>query len=707
MVQVVDGIDQDNLPGLKKDVERAYEYWKPNYDRYHKFRKFVFDTSLTSDDIEVLKMLQKPQIECNIQEAYISRLRGEFSKQEPSIEVSAAPGKPIDLRLIKTVEDYTRALLFEANNNSFEYDVYTDLLSGGFSVMKDWTEYEHQESFNQIIKIGRPYDVTMCGFDPLSQLHDKSDGRYCFELFPKSKDEFKDEFPEIDINRISFIRNVEGFNWAYQNNNEDILLMCQFYMKKKKRQKLLLLPHGKSMLASDYNKDLKIWEAAMQKGLVVTPPPQPIDSRMTETYKIWRYTFIPTQIIEVVETDYAYFPLIFVDGNSITIKDNSKGSSQLMTRPYIYHAQGIQKLKNYAMQNLGNELENMVQHKWKVAKESIPQEYSGAYTNNQIPNIIIYNAYENMDVNKPLPPPEEVVRPPIPQEITNTFMIADQSMQAILGSYDAQLGIQQTQLSGVAIQEGATQSNATAMPYIVGFLRGLNSLLRNAVDLYPKYMKGEQSITLRDSQGNTRTQEINTPNGIKFDYKASDLNIRVSAGVNFAIQKTKAMQQITTLMQASPLFAQFMNEDGLEILINNLECKDSDELKVKAKVFMQKMAQQKQQAANMPPPQIMELQLKQQAMQLQAQQQAQESQLKAQELAIKQQDANTDRLDVMGKLHNANKEMAVQVKKADAEEFSKAAELHLQHNDMLHDHTMRELEMRQNITNSRQNKEKE
>jgi len=44
-----------------------------------------------------------------------------------------------------------------------------------------------------------------------------------------------------------------------------------------------------------------------------------------------------------------------------------------MTR-LMLPCRGYPKLKNFAGQTLGNELENMIQHKFIVAKESLPQE---------------------------------------------------------------------------------------------------------------------------------------------------------------------------------------------------------------------------------------------------------------------------------------------------------------------------------------------
>lgn len=70
--------------------------------------------------------------------------------------------------------------------------------------------------------------------DPLAVLPHKGDGRYCFALIPKTKEEFQAEYPNIDLSTLKFSPRLEGFNWSYQNQQEEILLLCDDFIKKKK-----------------------------------------------------------------------------------------------------------------------------------------------------------------------------------------------------------------------------------------------------------------------------------------------------------------------------------------------------------------------------------------------------------------------------------------------------------------------------------------
>ncbi|MFA6080724.1 MAG: portal protein [Candidatus Gracilibacteria bacterium] len=691
------------LDRLKKNVRNSYQNFQPNYKRFNEFRRFVFDSSLTDDDRMILDALKKPKIEFNIGEAYISRLRGEFSKQQPSIVVTADDGAKVSAELIDVVGAHLKHILFDANKNSCEYNVYTDILSGGFSAIKIWTEYAHPMSFNQVIKFDRVYDPTLVGFDPLARLPHKGDGRWCFELFPKSREEFEEEHPDVDLHGIDFTRNVEGFNWSYSNNQEDVLLLCDYYEKKKRKKRIVELVNGYTMTVDDYEQFLFHWN---ESGLIEQAPKIKGKPRWTEIETICRYRFIENKVIEYVETDYPALPIVFVDGNSILIRDGSnQGSFIQMTRPYIYHLKGLQQLKNFAGQTLANELENLVQHKFKVAKESLPDEqaYLDAYTNIQLANTLVYKAFKDNDPTQAVPAPMEIQRVPPPAEVINTFTLVDQMAQSILGSYDASLGINDNQLSGTAIVEGATQSNAAAMPYIVGFLQALTQVANIVVQLIPKYYVTPRTIPVVNGEGEREYQKINQPGGVYTNYDENALSVKVEAGVNFAIQKSRSLNQIVTMSQAMPIFGQFMNSKGLKVLIDNLEISGTEQLKELADQFMEEMAkqqqmqQEQQQQAMQNNPMAMKARNEQMKLQLDAQQDQVENQLKAAGIAIEKQEADTNFLKVLTEMQSSKIELEVAQARAQAEETRAAVDLAIKHADMQHTHRLKEKEIDHNI----------
>jgi hypothetical protein len=684
---------QSNLARIKEQVRKSYDYFKPNYDRYNEFRKFVFDSSLTSDEITLLMTLSKPQLEFNVMEAYISRLLGEFSKQEPDIEVSADDQNSTEPLVIKVIEQHLRHTLSDQDNHHTRYEVYKDILSGGFSVMKVTTDYAHPMSFNQTINIERAFDPTLCGFDQLARMSHKGDGRFCYELFPRAKEEFLEEYPDVPLDEINFRRDFAGFNWSYLNDSTPIIIVCDFYEKKKKKVSIVQTSDGKVVTQKKYKEMLDTWDDFSVPPVIVGKP------RTTMIETISRYRLIENRVIEHEETDFTMLPLVFFDGNSVLIKTPKNGNVRQVTRPYIYHAKGAQRLKNYAGIALANEIENTVQHKFMVAKEALPkeEEYLQAYKDVQKANVLVYNSVYEEDPNQQIGNPiREIQKVPAPPEIVQAFTGADQLMQGILGNYDASLGINNNQLSGTAIVEAATQSNATAMPYIVGYMQGLQRVAQIYVDLMPKYYTTPSTLPVMDEEGKKSYVKTNQQDGVDLFFDSNALNVIVKAGASFQVQKSRTIMMIKEIMGMSPQFAQFIAEKGLPFVLDNLEGRGIEQLKDMVDGWLKELAQQKQ----------MMMQQQQQEMQnnpamLKAQTDAKKLEIEAQksqaQFSMDMAKLQMDEAKVMADLQSSKEANLVQIVKANTERFSKQIDLQLKKMDMHHRHNKEVIELHHTI----------
>ncbi|HLX54636.1 MAG TPA: hypothetical protein VKR58_11875 [Aquella sp.] len=680
---------QNDLDRIKNTIRRAHDYFKPNYDRYNEFRRFVFESTLREEDITLLMTISRPQLEFNVLEAYISRLLGEFSKQEPDIEVSADDQNKADPMTIQVVEQHLRHTLTDSKNHHTRYEVYKDLLSGGFSSLKVLTDYASPMSMHQDILIERVYDPTLVGFDTLARYAHKGDGRYCFELFPREKEEFENDYPEIAINDLNFRRDFAGFNWSYLNDSTQIVMIADYYEKKKKEIKIVEVRGQGVMRLEEYEKMLAEWSE-------LAPPPVMIGKpRKSEIDRIVRYRLIENQILEYVETDFSHLPLIFVDGNSVLIKTPKNGNIRQVTRPYVYHAKGAQRLKNYSGIALANEIENTVQHKFMVAKEALPKEedFLAAYKDVQKASVMVFNSVHEQNPDFPIQNPiREIMRMPAPPEIFQAFQGSDSLIQQILGSYDAALGINNNQLSGIALVEAATQSNAAAMPYIVGYLQGYQRAAQLYVDLMPKYHTTPRTLPVMDEEGRKGFIKINQQDGMDMDFDTNALNVIVKAGASFQVQKSRTIMMVKEMMGMSPLFAQFIAEKGLNFVLDNMEGKGIDQLKSLVDGWLKEMQQQKQMAmqAQQAEMQNNPLAMRNQIDIMKVQQEREKAQLEHKVEMLKLQNQENE---VMAKMQIAKDEQGVQLVKAETERFSKAADLAMKKHDMHHRHAKETIEI--------------
>lgn len=677
---------QDRLSTITKRVRNGYEYFRENYDRYNDFIRFVFESNLTPDEIAMLQGIGRPQLEFNVLESRISRLLGEFSKQEPDIMVTADDEQKVDWVTIKVVEQHLRHTLLDIDNHHTRYQVYKDVLAGGFSVLKVYTEYANPMSMDQVIKIDR-VEPTLAVFDKSATLSHKGDGQFCAQLFPMTREEFELEYPDIPVNSLSFARKFEGINWSYMNDNEQTLLVCDYYEKKKMHKTIVRVrddkdPSGKVMIKEDFDKMVEDWND-------ITMPPQIIGKpRKTIIERIDRYRAIENQVIEYEQTDFDFLPLVFVDGSSKIISTSKQGRVRQVTRPYVYHAKGAQRLKNYAGIGMAYQMETLGPPKLLVAKEALPKEeqFRQAYDEVQTSNVIVYNSVHESNPEWPISNPiREMQTPQFPPQLAQTFMGADSLIEQILGSYDASLGINNNQLSGLAIVEGATQSNSAAMPYIVGPMQGLQRAAQIYVSLLPKYYRTPRTIPILDDEGKRSFVKINTEDGLPFDFDTNALNVVVKAGASFQVQKSRTIMMVKEMMGMSPEFSQFIASKGLNFVLDNMEGKGIEQLKSMVKEWQQEQEQMKQQAMQM---QQQESQnnpaiMKQQVDMQKIQQTAQKDQA---QFEVDMQKIQLDKQKLVGEMAISQQQSAVQLVKAQTEKFAKEADIHIKHIDMAHRH---------------------
>ncbi len=695
---VVDNKQDNNDPQfelnrIKANIERSILYWKPNAKRFHQFQKFVFKTGLSGSDKSSLNTTQKPILEFNIVNAPVSRQCGEFSKQEPSIEVSARAGKPVDPRLIEFVDGHLRYIFDEAKKQNVQYHTYRDSISGGYSDLKYWPEYENEMSFDQVIRVGKSYNPTMTGHDPMAKEVDKSDAEFYFELFPIDKEQFKKENPDIPLDQLQFVKFDGMFNWSFRNQEQYVLVVADYYEKVKTKKKIVLLANDAVMLESEYKEELKKWE---ESGNVAQPPIIK-EERISDFIHIKRSRIMESKIIEQKDTLFKYNNIIFVDGDSVIIQDEDNANMEQFTKPYVYHAEGLQRLTNFTGQVIGNDFENMVQHKFMIAEEALPtqEEAQDAWNEPQKAQLLVHKAFSDINPDKPLPIPQAVNRVGLPPEVLATFNSSMQMLQNILGSYDASLAQNEQQISGVAIVEAATLSNAAAMPYVVNYMQSLTTLANGVVDLLPKLNKRARVLPIIRKDGTKDEVKINQKDGIYLNYDSNHLQVKVEAGVNFAISKNKALQQLTLLMKISPEFAEFMNDVGLETLLDNIEFRNSDLLRSKVKQWQE---MKKKQKAQQPDPEVIKAEaMKQQAqnqqqqlqiVQGQLQNEVQKTQLKGEEISskatletekllIEKEKVDNERLEIMQKAGESQDKLMTGLAKAEAEEVRARADLGL------------------------------
>jgi hypothetical protein len=666
-------------------VKDAREYFHDNNKRFHYFRNVFFNTSIEPKQEAAWIAQKKSILEFNIGESFISRLLGEWSKQEPSLIVRPKNDNPVGIKECEFVEDYLRYLLFDANKKFLEYDTYQETMSGGFSSALLFTDYEDGRSFNQVFKIEKSYDPTLTGFDPLAVLPDKSDANYAYEIFPKTDDELK--CMGIDTEDLKFDQSSENvnFSWSFSQsgNNKKIGVVCHLYKKYHVEKKIYKLNTGFTMDEDE----LKVHMEMLDK-LKIKFKPQILKERVSYTTEVYRYTIIENKILECKKVIFNNIPLVFFDGNSVYLRKDENAPLKQMTRPYLYQLLGTQRLKNLAGITLGNELERRMQAKWKMAIEGLPTqpEYREALLNDQIPALVMYKAFRDDLPTVPIPPPQEVMQPPAPPEIMQTFDLCDKTSQIVLGAVNGGMPNGNSNpffaASGEAIQEATTNSNAAAMPYVDRYLQSLAHIGQMIVDAMPLVLKDPQKIPVKRRSGDKEYVNINQPGGMSINFPSGAIEVCVTAGVNFEIQKKQSLAQMAVTGQAFPVFADFMGKKGLSVIVDNIDCRGSDQLKLLVKEYeadMKKQTAAQAQSGQQQKPMLMKIQAQmqdnEQKNQLEQQKLSVNSQLEEKKLNIEHLEQVNNATKILLKAHEQENKNTVDLHKSQVEQTGQLVDL--------------------------------
>jgi hypothetical protein len=301
-------------------------------------------------------------------------------------------------------------------------------------------------------------------------------------------------------------------------------------------------------------------------------------------------------------------------------------------------------------------------------------------------NVYVFNSTYEGNPDQPINNAiREYQKPPAPPEIMQTFGSADSLVEQILGSYDASLGINNNQLSGVAIVEGATQSNSAAMPYVVGFMQGLQRAAQIYVDLLPKYYVTPRTLPIIDEEGKRHFVKINTKDGVPFDFDTNALNVIVKAGASFQVQKSRTIMMVKDMMGMSQEFSQFIASKGLNFVLDNMEGKGIEQLKSMVKEWQQEQEQMKQQAQQMQQqemqnnPAQMKIQVEMAKLKHETEKDTAQHILEMQKLELEKEKLQIEK-------EASERQAEVQLIKAETERAVHHANTHMKHHDLTHNH---------------------
>lgn len=697
--------EAEKLERFKKNIKEYFGFFDENIQNYKRWMSFAFKDTITADQKSASERMSRPKIQINYTEPFLARLLGEYSSMTPEPVVQGNDTGDRRNAMLTTLIEGHMADIFDRYNESERDQVVLEQCTGGFSVLKVLNDYLNDQTFDQMLGIYKCKDPTLCFFDPMDRSLNKQNSKRWGEIHPFDRRDFEEKYPQFKeySDKLQY-NDTPPMPWSYKNQQQDILLLAEYYNIEYVSKNLVELADNSVKLESDYNQLKKNWTE-------LAPPPVVKRRRKVKQGIVKRYLFIGNKIIDEQIVDYPSCNYFFVPGKSAWIYSDSTSSQvEQVTCSYIKNAVDPQNMLNGMAQAIGAYSERIMAQKYIIEETTVSDPES--WKNPNKPGNLLWRSNPDGQGEKPAPIP--VQQQDLPQTIVVMYQSMMQTMQNALGVYDASLGIYDKDLSGIAIENAATQNNSVSMPFFRNYLCAINCASSFILKMFPKVYIAEMKLPLLDKEGNRHFPTINKtlPNGekdpmsLQIQPSTFDLNtqVKVNAGQTFTLQKDKSLKTMIEMSQAFPRLGDIINRKGLSLVARQLDIRDKDKLEqlIKEEDEMQKNAPPQ------PNPMQVEIQLKQQEMMMKQQKDQMDAQIKIKQLQLDQEKLANEMRIAEIQLAQSTANDAIQHEKVMAEINShrmdaaaSLAEAELKHNDQLHRHTIDVMKMHDSRENEK------
>lgn len=553
----------DIIKDAREALALSYEFDKDNRKEAVEDLRFV--AGFQWSDSARQERQGRPLITINRSGQFIRQVSNPIRQNMPTIKVE--PDGDDD----KDMADIANGLIRRIQYNSSASHVYANAVEhmvacgiGWFQVAQD---YASDESFDQEIFIKRIFNPLSVYPDPSSLEPDRSDMNWCLvsEIWPNEA--FKRKWPGKQLVSVDMPDNAAS-QQAVAWGNADTQRVAQYWRRKEVSKQVAQLTNGDIV-----DMDL-LQKVAPQYADQVKP--HIANTRSVKGHKVEMVMVSGAEILEdPYECPCKWIPIIPVIGNEVPLEQGTyrHGLIRFQREP--------QQLHNYFMSVAAETLGQQPKSPYVVVAKTIAKWKT--LWDNANRNPTPYLPYDPDPTAPNGGRPERIAPPPLPAGLIQMAQMLSDDMKATTGIYDAALGAQSNETSGVAIGARVQQGDQATFHYVDNLEHGLEHLGRILLDMIPKVYDNDRTIRIKNADDTERTVAINRPvmavDGESIVHndlsKMSFNSVRVVLGPSFASRKQQAAQMLLQLIQAVPDVAAVAGD----LIAKNLDFDGSEELR--------------------------------------------------------------------------------------------------------------------------------
>jgi hypothetical protein len=488
----------------EKLITRAQKQFKSYMDWEGDFRQsFAEDIRFANGDADnqwqwdgtVLQSRKDcPSMTINMTWIHCALVQNEIKKNPPSITVRPVGGGAT----MKSAEVYG-GLIREISRASDAINIYLKasetLVQGGVGYWRVLTEYESEDSFDQVIRIRSLRNPLGAAMDPDAKEPSGADANWAM-IFEDVKNEYLEDEHEKYKDSVgsenAITANIAASDWK----NEDYTRVAEWYEKEKFQDQLLGYADPESgAFSTAFLGDIK--DSEIKQRILADPKTQ---KRPVTRSRICWYKIFGDKIVDYREVPGKRFiPIVRVVGQETIIDGN------LDRKGIVRGLKDSQRNMNYWVSAGAMQVALQTNVPWVGPAEAFENIKQWEDANR---GRFAYLPYNHKDADgEALPPPTRPAPPVLATAYIQGIQIASQQFKDITGQHEATLGKQDNAESSLAIRARQGQGETSTFHFPNALAQGVAHTGRIILDMAPEVYDTPRLI--RISNADMSQSEVN------------------------------------------------------------------------------------------------------------------------------------------------------------------------------------------------------
>ena len=546
--------DQENIITEALDrFEVAGDSWSEIYEQSIADVQFVDDDDGQWEDSARESRHNRPCLTFDKLSAAVDRVVGGQLANMPSIKVRAAEEGDEDIAevyqgLIQQIDQ--RGI--QAFKTAFKFAVK----SGWGCVLVDH-DYIDDVSLDQDIvirEIKNPFAVLM---DPVIQVQNVQEARYGFLFEDLERKEFERLYPDANVAETDFESTGNGESWI----SEDQVRVADYYRIVLEKQTLVQLSDGRVV---DQKEIEPVRDELNLMGITLGK------TREVQVRKLERFKITATEVLDEVECTGRFIPIIPVLGKTSNI------NGRFISRGLVRKAKDAQRLYNYS-RSVAVEVTGLTPKQPYFVTPAMIKGHESRWKNMMVSNdpVMMFNFDQGQ---KPFREQPAQGSPGLMQDA----QLAAEDIKSATGVFDANMGAQGNETSGVAIRGRQFQGEMGNFEFQDQLVDSMELAGRVCIDMIPNVYDTERTIRIIGEDEREEVIAVNKTlmDGSTGEYvKTMDLNvgsydIKVSSGPSYTTRKQETAEQLSTIVAQNPAMSELVGD----VLFKNMDLVGGDEV---------------------------------------------------------------------------------------------------------------------------------